>query len=506
MTVADKTASERVGDYELLALIGEGGMGVVHLARRVDRPDGPRVALKVLRPHIIGDEEARDRLAREVTSLSRVTSPRVAEFLDADPWGARPYVVTRYINGPPLNRHVREHGSLAEPDLRRFATGLVEALAAVHSVGVVHRDIKPGNVLMEARGPVLIDFGLARMAEDPHLTATGWLLGTPGYLAPEILYGEEATTASDVHAWAATVVFAATGRPPAGTGPAMAIMDRVRRGEFDLDGVPPSLRGLLRRCLAEDPARRPTVPRLLRELDGRQPPRPAAEPTLVVERTRVLRTDAAGAGDYDGWGEPLTDSGLRLRRGRHRVGLLGIGLAGIGLVAWAPYPGAALLAVVAGLLRFFSITAERHTQRWQLRGRTRWYDVPASTLSAPAYLVFSLAGTGLLLVSALTTVTGVALALALLAVPLDIGLAVVALVYVVCLWWGPGAGRVREMGRRLTGRMARPNRTGPLLLLFGLFIGVVLLAVMSGVGPQWAPAGQAPWSSGWLAQVRDLAR
>ena len=111
----------------------------------------------------------------------------------------------------------------------------------MHSVGVLHRDVKPTNVLMEGRSPVLIDFGLARVAEDPRLTQTGWLLGTPGYLAPEILYGDDATVASDVHAWGATVVFAATGRPPYGTGPVMAIMDRVRRGEHDLSGVPAPL-------------------------------------------------------------------------------------------------------------------------------------------------------------------------------------------------------------------------------------------------------------------------
>ena len=226
---------ERVGDYRLLAKIGEGGMGVVHLAQG---PDGARVALKVLRTHIVGDDEARTRLAREVASLRRVTSPRIAEVLDADPWGETPYVATRYVPGLSLHEHVRQEGPITGADLTHFAAGLAEAVIAVHRVGVLHRDIKPSNVLLEGRSPVLIDFGLARLAEDPRLTHTGWLLGTPGYLAPEILYGDDATTASDVHSWAATVVFAAAGRPPFGTGPAMAIMDRVRRGEHDLSAVP----------------------------------------------------------------------------------------------------------------------------------------------------------------------------------------------------------------------------------------------------------------------------
>ncbi|MGZ4485827.1 MAG: serine/threonine-protein kinase, partial [Nocardioidaceae bacterium] len=264
----------RVRDYRLLTQIGEGGMGVVHLAQA---PDGRRVALKVLRPHVVGDREARERLAREVASLRRVTSPRVAEVLDADPWGETPFVATRYVPGLSLHQHLREEGPITGADLRWFAACLAEAVIAVHSVGVLHRDIKPSNVLLEGRSPVLIDFGLARLAEDPRLTQTGWLLGTPGYLAPEILYGDDATAASDVHSWAATVAFAATGRPPFGGGPAMAIMDRVRRGEHDLSGSPDDVRPLVERSLAPDPRDRPELAALLATLRNDAPagPRPA---------------------------------------------------------------------------------------------------------------------------------------------------------------------------------------------------------------------------------------
>ena len=242
----------------------------------------------MLRPHVIGDDEARERLAREVASLRRVRSPRVAEVLDADPWGETPYVATRYVPGLSLHEHVRQHGPILGDDLAHFATGLAEAVIAVHQVGVLHRDIKPSNVLLEGRAPVLIDFGLARLAEDPRLTQTGWLLGTPGYLAPEILYGDDATTASDVHSWAATVVFAATGRPPFGTGPAMAIMDRVRRGEHDLSAVPAALLPLVRGCLAPDPADRPETAAVLAAL-RRSAPGPRSR--------RELRRDARDGGD-----------------------------------------------------------------------------------------------------------------------------------------------------------------------------------------------------------------
>ncbi len=249
-----------VGEYTLLAKLGEGGMGVVHLARR---PGGDRVALKVLRSHIVGDDEARRRLAREVSSLSRIRSRWVAEILDADPWAPVPYVATRYVPGLSLHDHVHEEGPISGRDLLWFAACLAEGLASVHSVGVLHRDVKPSNVLMEGRTPILIDFGLARVADDPKLTHTGWLLGTPGYLAPEILYGDSATTASDVHSWAATVAFAGTARSPFGRGPSMAIMDRVRRGEFDLTGLEGPLRDVVAASLRPEPVERPTLAAIL---------------------------------------------------------------------------------------------------------------------------------------------------------------------------------------------------------------------------------------------------
>lgn len=254
--VTTTPAPATVGGYRLLACIGAGGMGIVHLA---ESPTGQRVALKVLRPHVIGDQEARERLAQEVASLRRVNSPRIAGILDADPHGPLPYVVTRYIPGLSLNRHLEEEGPIEGADLVHFGDGLAEALMAVHDVGVLHRDVKPTNVLLEGRSPVLIDFGLARAAEDPQLTVTGFMVGTPGYLPPEVVAGDAASAAGDVHAWAATVAYAATGRPPYGRGHTMAIMERVRRGEHDLDGLDGPIADLLIEALAIDPLHRPTI-------------------------------------------------------------------------------------------------------------------------------------------------------------------------------------------------------------------------------------------------------
>lgn len=240
-------------------------MGVVYLAQL---PDGPRVALKVIRRDIVGDDEGRLRLAREVNSLRLIRSERIAEILDADPWGPVPFVATRYVPGLSLHDHVRQEGPIVGADLTWFADCLAAAIEAVHQAGVVHRDIKPANVVMEGRSPVLIDFGLARLADDPRLTVTGWLLGTPGYLSPEVLYGEEATAASDVHSWAATVTFAGTGLPPFGTGPAEAVTDRVRRGHHSLTGLPTHLQDLVGACLAVDPDQRPSLEEVREVLAG----------------------------------------------------------------------------------------------------------------------------------------------------------------------------------------------------------------------------------------------
>ncbi|TQK72153.1 serine/threonine-protein kinase [Nocardioides sp. SLBN-35] len=256
----DSSAPTRVGRYALLTKLGEGGMGIVHLAQG---PDGQRVALKVLRPQVVGDQEARNRLAREVGSLTRVRSPWVAEMIDADPWAEVPYVVTRYVPGFSLHEHVATEGPVTGRDLLWLAGCLAEGLAAVHAAGVLHRDVKPGNVLMEGRTPILIDFGLARVTDDVRLTQTGWLLGTPGYLAPEILYGDEATPAADVHAWAATVAYAASGRAPYGRGPAMAVMDRTRRGQHDLSGIESPLAEVLAAALDPEPLERPLLEELL---------------------------------------------------------------------------------------------------------------------------------------------------------------------------------------------------------------------------------------------------
>ncbi|MGL4743818.1 MAG: serine/threonine-protein kinase [Dermatophilaceae bacterium] len=244
----------RVGQYRLVQRLGEGGMGVVHLA--LDR-HGRAVAVKVLRPQIAHDPDARARLGREVTSLSRVRHPRVAPVIDADVDGDTPYIVTRYIPGPALDTYVDERGPLPPARLHRVAEGLAEALDVIHSAGVVHRDVKPGNVLLVDGDPVLIDFGIAHVVDDVRLTMTGLVMGTPGYLAPEVVAGEDVTPATDWWGWAATTVFAASGAPPFGRGQMGAVLARVSAGEPELGAVDPRIEPLLWAALAPDPAERP---------------------------------------------------------------------------------------------------------------------------------------------------------------------------------------------------------------------------------------------------------
>jgi hypothetical protein len=250
---------DRLGGYRLLDRIGEGGMGVVFLAR----DQGHRtVAVKVLRSSVAGDPTARRRLAREVETMQRVRSPHVAEVIDADLDGDMPYVVTRFVPGRTLDDVVTQGGPLRGEALASLASGLAEALVAVHAAGVVHRDVKPGNVMLFQGTPVVIDFGIAQGPDATRLTMTGMFMGTPGYLAPEVIEGRPSTEASDVHAWGATVTFAATGRPPFGTGPYEGIFYRIVNGQADLAGVPAALVPLLAAALARDPAHRPPAVQL----------------------------------------------------------------------------------------------------------------------------------------------------------------------------------------------------------------------------------------------------
>ncbi|HEX6445609.1 MAG TPA: protein kinase [Streptosporangiales bacterium] len=278
------TPLRRLGPYELRSQIGEGGMGVVY---RSVGAGGKPVAVKVLRPDVAIDGDSRDRFAREVRAMRRIRGPFVAEVIDAELTGETPYVVTRYVNGPPLSEVVEKGGPLGDRALVRLGRGLTEALAAIHAAGVIHRDLKPANVLMVDGQPVVIDFGIAHVVDENKLTKTGLVIGTPGYLAPEVIEGRPATRSSDVHSLGATLAFAATGRPPFGRGALEGVVSRVVSGKADLEGCPDRLEMILRLAMHRDPRRRP-APAELGSLISRgvgsrpRPTRPGTRPVAVM--------------------------------------------------------------------------------------------------------------------------------------------------------------------------------------------------------------------------------
>ncbi|MGI5282379.1 protein kinase domain-containing protein [Nonomuraea polychroma] len=275
----------RLGEYWLSSRLGAGGQGVVYEAYD---PAGARVAIKVLRGDPTGQPGLRERMAKEAVSAQRVASFCTARVLGVELDGPRPYIVSEYVEGPSLRTAGRVFSG---DDLHRLATAIVTALTAIHDAGVVHRDLKPDNVLLGPDGPRVIDFGVARTLE-MSLTSTGLVTGTPGYMAPEVFSGERAGPAADVFAWGAVVLYAATGRDPF-TGEALgAVMHRVLSHEPDLGVLPGTLRGPVRAALAKEPALRPAARELLMALvsgDGDMgPARPAA--------ARGSAGAAAGAG------------------------------------------------------------------------------------------------------------------------------------------------------------------------------------------------------------------
>ncbi|MFF6783343.1 ABC transporter substrate-binding protein [Streptomyces sp. NPDC012510] len=256
----------RVAGHRLLGRLGAGGMGVVYLARTAT---GSLVALKVLAAEYAEDEGFRERFRREVEVARRVGSPWAVPLVDADVDAQAPWLATAYVPGPSLAEAVAAHGPFTEYGLRVLGGRLALALGEVHRAGLVHRDLKPGNVLLAPDGPRLIDFGIARAPEDTALTATGLVVGTPGYLSPEQAEGRGGPAIgapSDVFSLGCVLAFASTGRPPFGTGALDALLYRAVHDPADLDGVPATLTALLSRCLEKEPARRPRVEEVAREL------------------------------------------------------------------------------------------------------------------------------------------------------------------------------------------------------------------------------------------------
>ncbi|MCO5995688.1 protein kinase domain-containing protein [Actinoallomurus rhizosphaericola] len=280
MTAAlEPSDPHHIGRYRLLRRLGEGGMGLVYLGAS---PGGRAVAIKVVRPELAGDPRFRARFRAEAEAARKVSGAFTSPVVDADPDGPVPWLATAYVNGLNLRDTVRRYGPMPEPVLRTLGAGLGEALIAIHQAGLLHRDLKPGNILLAKDGPRVIDFGISKAVDGPALTARGELLGSPGYMSPEQIRGTQLTPAGDVFAFGAVLAYAATGRPPYGVDAVRTIIHRTLHEPPDLDGVPESLVKMVAACLSTDPERRPPA-HLLPRLLAAQPVAPGWLPDALGE-------------------------------------------------------------------------------------------------------------------------------------------------------------------------------------------------------------------------------
>ncbi|MFI6645214.1 protein kinase [Streptomyces sp. NPDC050504] len=335
MSAARPGDPKRVGPYRIIGRLGAGGMGTVYAG--LDSV-GLRFAVKVVHPAQADDAEFRARFRREVQLSGRVQGPCLVPLIAADAEAASPWLATEYVPGPTLDRYIAVHGPLAGGTLYAFATGTAQALAAIHAAGVVHRDVKPQNVVLTPVGPRVLDFGIAHAADGTSVTRTGVLTGTPGWISPEHYRTGTTGSEGDMFVWGALVALAATGRAPFGAGAPDAVAYRVMSEEPDLHGLPGDLRAVVSSALAKEPGSRVTARAAAEECvallaaQATQVAPAVAEPTLASDL--VTAQWDVPTEDDPGWRRPTRPS-VRLIGIAVAVGAAIGGLAG-GVLALQP--------------------------------------------------------------------------------------------------------------------------------------------------------------------------
>lgn len=314
MTTDDRSALEE--HYELGELIGRGGMADVH--RATDRRLGRTVAIKVLRDRATGEED-KARFTAEGRTLASLNHPSLVTLYDAGLDDNHPYLVMEYVDGKPLSAHLRDGRPLAEEPLARIGQQIAEGLAFAHERGIVHRDVKPGNILLTPdRRAKLADFGIARLVDRASsLTLTGHTIGTPAYLAPEQVAGREVTGATDVYALGLVLIEALSGRRPFDGTSAEAAVARLHADPTIPDGIGPGWRRVLSRMTARDAEDRPTAAEAARLLDGLT--RGEAPDDTALMPQPMARTTAAAAPEPEPAPTPTSEQAFPASRSRRRL-------------------------------------------------------------------------------------------------------------------------------------------------------------------------------------------
>lgn len=518
-------------------------MGTVYEA--VDAEER-HVALKLLHPAFSVDESARERLRREVATLHRVRGDSVARVLDAEAEADEAFIVTELIDGQSLEDSVHEHGPFDPEELCDLAEGLARALESIHQVGVLHRDLKPGNVMLTDDGPVVIDFGISQLADDARITQTGLVTGTPGYVDPNVMHGKNPTRDGDWWGWAAVLVFAATGRQPFGRGP--GVLMRVDSGRVDTTGLPPRIAQVLRRALHPDPDRRMSPEAVRAALSAGAQGRDVTsllsgdDPTSVTEHTTVTpgplpptyapgapagaaspRTAYLPAGQApqagpapaaqpapvagtpgappEAWGPmgadggPMTQVPAWMRAPRPRPGIALAWL--VAVVGWGTLaPAVALLGLCGLLIVLGSVGASTQSLRRRRveRGLGRW-DRTWATAAFPVHLLEAVL---LMLPGVIVAALGAAVVwiLGVDALPNRVVLPAAVAVAALLLWWTPSSGRAREGQRVLLRRLAPSGAATAAWVALGVVIGLVgfLTGLISLGAPHWFPFPAPPTS------------